>query len=129
MARWISQARDDAFPHLASGKPTCQPVEAVLLVEQNHSYRGVRIRSATNVLAVANLPGQADAATAGEDCHACVGRTLGDTAGRNTVLRAGLPKGSRVLGPTYPFPDLEPKPNRLTLLVGDDGRVSEAVWQ
>ncbi len=105
------------------------PVNAVLLIEREHPYRGVRVRSSTNVLTVAGLPGKAEAAPAGEDCHACIGRTLGDTAGPDTVARGALPKGTRVLGPADPFPDVAPDPNRLTLLVGADGKVSEAVWQ
>ena len=105
------------------------PVMALLLVAQDHPYSGVRVRAATNVLAVAKLPGTAEAGQVGEDCRACVGRTLGDTAGPGMVSRAALPKGTRVLGPADPFPDAEPNPNRLTLLVGTDGKVSEAVWQ
>ena len=103
------------------------PLDATLKVEANHPYRGVRVRAATNVATVAKLPGKVDVAPPTDDCRTCVGRVLG--TGPDAIARDALPKGTRILGPTDPFADVSPNPNRLTLLIGDDGKIIEAVWQ
>ena len=76
---------------------------------------------------VAKLPGKVDVAPPTDDCRTCVGRVLG--TGPDAIARDALPKGTRILGPTDPFADVSPNPNRLTLLIGDDGKIIEAVWQ
>ena len=107
------------------------PVEALLPVQPGHPYRGVRVRSATNVVALRQLPGHAGMASPAEDCRQCVGRRLagpGAAAGGDTVAQGTLPPGARVIRPEDGIADLQPNPNRLTLLLGDDGRITEAVW-
>jgi hypothetical protein len=101
-------------------------VDAVLLVEQNHLYRAVRVRSATNVLTLHALSGKAEAAVPVDDCRNCVGHPLA-TSDADAISRDKLPKETRVLSPTDPFTDVRPDPNRLTLLIGDDGKIIEAI--
>ena len=102
--------------------------DAVLLVEQNHPYRAVRVRSATNVLTLHALTGKVEAAIPVDDCHNCVGQPLA-TGGADAISRDKLPKDTRILSPSEPFTDVRPDPNRLTLLIGDDGKIIEAMWQ
>jgi hypothetical protein len=107
------------------------PVEAYLPVQPDHPYRGVRVRSATNVIAVRQMPGRAEAAGPVEDCRQCVGRSLagpGAAPGGDAIAPGTLPPGTRVIRPEEGIADLHPDPNRLTLLLGDDGHVTEAVW-
>jgi hypothetical protein len=96
--------------------------DAVLLVEQNHPYRAVRVRSATNVLTLHALSGGVEAAIPVDDCDNCVGQPLA-TCGADAISRHRLPKETRILSPTEPFTDVRPDPNRLTLLIGDDGKI------
>jgi hypothetical protein len=103
-------------------------MEATLLIEQNYPYKAVRVRTATNVIALRSLPGKAEAPVAVVDCHDCIGRPLA-TNGADGVKPESLPKGTRILSPTDPIDDVQPNPNRLTLLVGDDGKIIDAVWQ
>lgn len=105
------------------------PVEALLPVQPGLPFRGVRLRSATNVVALRQLPGHAEAAPPAEDCRLCVGRRLaGPGVAGDTVAQGALPPGTRVIRPEDGIADMQPNPNRLTLLLSDDGLVAEAVW-
>lgn len=103
-------------------------MEATLLVEENHPYKAVRVRTATNVITQHSLSGKAEAPVTITDCHDCIGRPLAKN-GADGVKPESLPKGTRILSPTDPFDDVQPNPNRLTLLIGDDGKIIEAMWQ
>ncbi len=108
------------------------PIMATLQVDTAHPYRAVRVRSANNVLAVRQMPGQAQVAAPQTDCHACAGHRLapaGATAAADDIAPAALPPGTRIIRPEDGITDLQPNPNRLTLLLGEDGLISEAVWQ
>lgn len=107
-------------------------VQTILSVDTAHPYRAVRVRAATNVIAVRKLPGHAEAAAPQTDCHACIGHRLAAAGAATTgdeIAAAALPAGTRVLRPEDGLADLQPNPNRLTVLLGDDGRITEAVWQ
>ncbi len=119
----VAEPPPEAMP--ATGFKT---IEAVLLVEENHPYRAVRVRSASNVVALHALTGKAETPVSANDCHACIGHPIVASA-TDGIGRDSLPKGTRILLPTDPFGDVQPDPNRLTLLVGDDGNVIEAMWQ
>jgi hypothetical protein len=111
----VAEPPSDAMP--ANG---FKHLDATLLIEENHPYKAVRVRSATNVATLHSLSGKAEAKVEMSDCHDCIGHPVATT---------GLPKGTRILSPTDPFEDVQPNPNRLTLLVGEDGKVIEAMWQ
>ena len=103
-------------------------MEATLLIEENHPYKAIRVRTATNVITLHSLSGKAEAPVAVADCHDCIGRPLAKN-GADGVKPESLPQGTRILSPTDPFDDVLPNPNRLTLLIGDDGKIIEAMWQ
>jgi hypothetical protein len=103
-------------------------LEATILIEGNHPYKAVRVRTATNVISLRGMSGKAEAPVTVSDCHDCIGRPIAKN-GSDGVKLESLPKGSRILSPADPFEDVTPNPNRLTLLVGDDGKIIEAMWQ
>jgi len=61
-------------PSGAAGLGPFMVVEAILPVEANHPYKGVRVRSSTNAVTLKTLPGYAEAAAPKEDCAKCVGK-------------------------------------------------------
>lgn len=112
------------------------PIEAIFAIEPGHPYKGVRVRSASNRISVPKLPGYAEASVAKEDCARCVGRYF---VAKGANAPAGRAAGSllreediatplRVIRPTDGIPRLDPDPNRLTLVLGEDGTVVTAVW-
>jgi hypothetical protein len=111
-------------------------LEAIFVVAPGHPYTGVRVRGARNSLSVARLPGYAEAATPAIDCSGCVGKYFvakgqqipaGRSAG-DVVMESELPAPVRVLAATDGVAKLDVDPNRLTLLLGADGRIVSAVW-
>lgn len=111
-------------------------VEAILPVETGHPYKGVRVRAGGNAISLKTLPGYAEAAPPKEDCAKCLGKYFvakdanppaGATA-ENTVREADLPYVLRVIKPTDGIPSYTFDPNRLTLLLSEDGRIIDAAW-
>jgi hypothetical protein len=111
-------------------------LEAIFVVAPGHPYTGVRVRGARNSLAVARLPGYAEAPVPANDCRGCVGKYFvakgqpipaGRSAG-DVVMESDLPAPVRVLAATDGVAKLDVDPNRLTLLLGADGRIVSAVW-
>jgi hypothetical protein len=111
-------------------------VEAILPVEANHPYKGVRVRSSTNAVALKTLPGYAEAAAPKEDCAKCVGKYFvakganppAGVAADNVVREADLAWPLRVIKPTDGIPSYGFDPNRLTLVLSEDGRIVDAAW-
>ena len=111
-------------------------LEAIFVVASGHPYKGVRVRGARNSLSVTQMPGYAEAAAPKTDCSSCVGKYFvakgqqvpaGRAAG-DVVLESDLPASVRVIGATQGVEKLDVDPNRLTLLLGVDGRIVSAVW-
>jgi hypothetical protein len=50
-------------------------------------------------------------------------------AASETVQEENLPAHARVVRPTDGIDDMRPNPNRLTLVIGEDGRIVDAVWE
>jgi len=105
-------------------------------VASGQPYNGVRVRGARNSLSVAQIPGYAETAAPRTDCSNCVGKYFvakgqpvpaGRAAG-DVVLESDLPAAVRVIGATQGVEKLDIDPNRLTLLLGADGRIVSAVW-
>lgn len=111
-------------------------LEAIFVVAPGHPYTGVRVRGARNSLAVARLPGYAEAAPPANDCRSCVGKYFvakgqAAPAGRSAadvVMESDLPGPVRVIAASDGVAKLDVDPNRLTLLLGADGRIVSAVW-
>ena len=112
------------------------PVEAILPVETGHPYKGVRVRGGNNAISLKAIPGYAEAAAPKEDCAKCIGKFFvakganppaGATA-ENTVREADLPYMLRIIKPTDGIPSYALEPNRLTLLLSEDGRIVDGAW-
>ena len=129
VARAPSEAAD------ASG---FEPIEAIFPLETNHPFKGVNVHSASDSVTVTSLPGYAESKAPGEDCGKCVGKTFiakGASApsGKSTtelVREEHLPAGSvRVIRPNDGIASADSNPNRLTLIVNKDGKITSAVWE
>jgi hypothetical protein len=111
-------------------------LEAIFVVAPGHPYTGVRVRGARNTLSVARLPGYAEAAAPTNDCRNCVGKYFvakgqaipAGRAAADVVMESDLPGPVRVLAASDGVAKLDVDPNRLTLLLGVDGRIVSAVW-
>lgn len=109
-----------------------EPVEAILTLETKHPYKGVNVHSATDSLSLQAFPGYVEAKGGGEDCAKCVGKLFAPRgsgkSGPDVVREEDLPAGTRVIKHTDGIPTADSNPNRLTLVLGKDGRISTAVW-
>ena len=111
-------------------------IEALLPVESGHPYKGVRVRGGSNAMTLKSIPGYVDATPPKEDCAKCLGKyfvakgaTLpaGATA-ENSVREDDLPWKLRVIKPTDGIASYAVDPNRLTLVLSEDGRIIDAAW-
>jgi hypothetical protein len=123
-------------PAGASGLGPFMPVEAILPVETGHPYKGVRVRGGNNAISLKTIPGYAETPAPKEDCAKCIGKFFvakganppaGATA-ENTVREADLPYMLRIIKPTDGIPSYALEPNRLTLLLSEDGRIVDGAW-
>ncbi len=112
------------------------PFEALLPVDKGHPYKGVRVRSGTNAITLKTLPGYAEIAAPKEDCAKCRGKFFvakgaqppAGAAADSIVREADLPWNLRVIKPTDGLPSYAFDPNRLTLVLSEDGRIVDAAW-
>ncbi len=125
-----------ASPSQAEPPGPLMPVEAILPVENGHPYKAVRVRSATNAITLKTLPGYQEIAAPKEDCAKCVGKTFvakgasapAGVAASDVVKEADLTYPIRVIRPTDGIPNYVYDPNRLTLVLSEDGRIADAAW-
>ena len=111
-------------------------VEAILPVEADHPYKAVRVRSATNAVTLKTLPGYVETAAPKDDCSKCVGKYFlakgaaapAGIAAADIVKEADLPWTVRVIKPTDGIPNYTYEPNRLTLVLTEDGRITDLAW-
>lgn len=111
-------------------------VEAILPVESGHPYKGVRVRAGNNAISLTTLPGYAESPAPKEDCAKCLGKYFvakganppAGVAAGDIVREADLPYTLRVIKPTDGIPSYAFEPNRLTLLLSEDGRIVDAAW-
>jgi hypothetical protein len=112
------------------------PIEAIFPIEPGHPFKGVRVHAASNPVTVKELPGFAEGPPAPESCAKCVGKYFVPKGGAlpagkteaDVVKEEHLPSSLRVIKPTDGIGKLESDPNRLTLVVGEDGRIVGVVW-
>jgi hypothetical protein len=112
------------------------PVDAIFVLEPDQPYQGIRVHGATNSVSLSKLPGSAEAAPARDDCAKCVGKYFvakgaavpsGKTAAE-VVRETDLPATLRVIKASEGIGTLDSDPNRLNLLLDDDGRIEMAIW-
>ena len=112
-------------------------LEAVFVIEPGHPYKGIRVRGASNSLLLAKLPGSVEAAAPKLDPTNSVGKRF---VAKGAAAPAGVSSGDmvkeedlgapvRVIKASEGLPKLDTDPNRLTLVVGDDGRIALAIWE
>jgi hypothetical protein len=128
---FIAQAPTD--PASPSKNPE---IEAVFTMEPGHPFKGVRVYGATNRVTLHAIPGYMEAPAAPGDCTDCIGKyylAKGETApaGINAdsiVREESLPNTVHVIKAGEGIRKLDSDPNRLTLVLNDEGRIVIAVW-
>jgi hypothetical protein len=110
--------------------------DAIFAVEPDHPYKGIRVHGATNGMTLKNLPGYVETRPIRDDCSKCVGKFFvakgsampAGKSAADVVKETDLPPGLRVIKAADGIGKLETDPNRLTLLLDDEGRIEMAVW-
>ncbi len=111
-------------------------VEAILPVESGHPYKGVRVRGSSNAITLKTLPGYEEAPAPKQDCAKCIGKYFvakgadppAGVAADDIVREADLPWPLRIIKPTDGIPSYAFDPNRLTLVLSEDGRIVDGAW-
>ena len=112
------------------------PIEAFLPVENGYPYKGVRIRASSNAISLKELPGYAEVPGPKNDCSKCLGKYFvakgtnppAGVPADGIIREADLPWTLRVIKPTDGIPSYTPDPNRLNLVLSEDGRIVDAGW-
>jgi hypothetical protein len=123
-------------PAEASDAQGFEEVEAIFPLETNHPFKGVNVHSASESVSVTQLPGYAEGKSSAEDCSKCVGKTFvakgaAAPAGKSAsdvVREEQLPPATRIIRPSEGIPSADSNPNRLTLILNKDGKITAAVW-
>ena len=111
-------------------------IEAVFTMEPGHPFKGVRVYGATNRVTLHAIPGYAEAPAPPNDCSECIGKYYlpkGETApagvsADSIVREETLPSTVHVIKAGEGIRKLDTDPNRLTLVLNDEGRIVIAVW-
>jgi len=111
-------------------------IDALLPLGHQHPYKAIRVRSAANALTLKQLPGYAEVKKLKNDCSNCLGKYFvakGGTApagvaADNILKEEDLLWEVRVIKPNQGIPSYTVNPNRLTLVLTEDGRISDAAW-
>ena len=110
------------------------PMGAVFTLEQDHPFRGVRVRASENVIEVTPMPGVKQANVTVDGCKDCIGKKFAERsqaqAGQAGVVREeDLPKVLRWINPSRGIRGITHNPNRLNLILGDDNTIVQAYWE
>ena len=111
-------------------------VDAILPLGHGHPYKAVRVRSASNALTLKELPGHAEVKKLKNDCGQCIGKHF---VAKGETPPANVPAGDilreedllwqvRVIKPRDGIHSYTLDPNRLTLVLAEDGRIVDAAW-
>jgi hypothetical protein len=111
-------------------------IEAILPIENGHPYKGVRVRGGINAIGLKEMPGYAEVAGPTNDCSKCLGKYFvakgasppAGVPADNVVREADLPWTLRIIKPTDGIGSYISDPNRLTLVLSEDGRIVDAGW-
>ena len=112
------------------------PIEALLPIAEGHPYKAIRVRSGTNAITLKTLPGYAELKAPENDCAKCLGKYFlakgatppAGVAAGDIVREADLPWVLRIIRPTDGIADYIADPNRLTLILSEDGKIADAAW-
>jgi hypothetical protein len=123
-------------PSEAADAKGFEEVEAIFPLEVNHPFKGVNVHSASDSVSVTQLPGYAEGKSTAEDCSKCVGKTFvakgaATPAGKSAsdlVREEQLPAATRIIRASEGIPSADFNPNRLTLILNKDGKITAAVW-
>src|SRR4029077_1248689 len=99
------------------------PIGAVFTLEEDHPFKGVRVRASENTIAVKPLPGVKQASVTTNSCKDCIGKKFAErgqaAAGQPGIVRQeDLPKILRWIVPTRGIRGITHNPNRLHLTLG-----------
>ena len=111
-------------------------IDAILPLGEGHPYTAVRVRSASNALTLKQIPGHAEVKKLKNDCTQCIGKHFvakGETPPANVpatdILREeDLLWEVRAIKPRDGIHSYTLNPNRLTLVLSEDGRIVDAAW-
>ena len=98
-------------------------VEALLPISPGHPYKAVRVRSGANAITLKTLPGFIEVKAAKEYCSKCVGKYF---LAKGAAAPAGV--AATDIRPDQGIPNYTLDPNRLTLVLTEDGRIAEGAW-
>jgi len=110
------------------------PIGAVFTLEENHPFKGVRVRASENTIEVKPIPGLKQADITVDSCKDCIGKKFAERgqspAGQAGVVRQeDLPKILRWITPSRGIRGITHNPNRLDLILGDDNTIVQAYWE
>ena len=125
-----------ASPPTPSALGEFMEIDALLPLGHQHPYKAIRVRSAANALTLKQLPGYAEVKKLKNDCSNCLGKYFvakGGTApsgvsADNILKEEDLLWEVRVIRPNQGIASYTVNPNRLTLVLTEDGRISDAAW-
>jgi hypothetical protein len=112
------------------------PIDAILPVEKGYPYKGVRVRASSNALTLKQLPGYAEVPGPKNDCSKCLGKYFvakganppANVPADGIVHETDLPWTLRIIKPTDGIASYANDPNRLNLVLSEDGRIVDAGW-
>ena len=126
-----------AHPPADTSEPTgFMPIEAIFPLDTGHPFKAVRVRGASNSILLKTLPGYAEGRPVGDDCSKCVGKYFlasgtplpAGKSAADTVKQEDLPTTLRVVKPADGIASKDHDPNRLTIVIDDDGTIVDAGW-
>jgi hypothetical protein len=111
-------------------------IDALLPLGHQHPYKAIRVRSGANSLTLKQLPGYAEVKKLKNDCSNCLGKYFVAKGGTppagvsadNILKEEDLLWSVRIIRPHDGIPNYQVNPNRLTLVLTEDGRISDAAW-
>ena len=110
------------------------PIGAVFTLQEEHPFKGVRVRASENTIEVKPIPGLKQADITVDSCKDCIGKKFAERgqapAGQAGVVRQeDLPKILRWIIPSRGIRGVTHNPNRLNLILGDDNTIVQAYWE
>lgn len=109
------------------------PVDAILPIANGHPYKGIRVRGATNVVALKGMQGVVEVPAPKADCAQCIGKVFAfkgtANAPADAIREESLPWKLRVIKVNEGIADFDVDPNRLSLMLGDDNKIVAALWE
>jgi len=110
------------------------PIGAVFTLDEQHPFRGVRVRASENTIEVKPIPGLKQADITVDSCKDCIGKKFAErgqaAAGQAGIARQeDLPKVLRWINPSRGVRGITHNPNRLNLILGDDNTIVQAYWE